>query len=94
MFDFNGSKSIYDKAQITRVIFEGSSLTVEFQEGYEENETFVPVGTDHETFTGETGIAIIKAMSAAEGIEAKTAVAEQYVAAARAPEPEPEVVEE
>ena len=83
MFDISGSKSIFNKAEIVRVIFEGSSITIEFQEGYEEDGNFVSVGTDHITLTGAEGLAAINAMSAAEGVDGKTAVAEQYVAAAR-----------
>jgi len=82
-FSIAGSRSVYDKAEIVRVIFEGSSITIEFQEGYEEDGNFVSVGTDHITLTGAEGLAAINAMSAAEGVEAKTAVAADYVMAAK-----------
>ena len=87
MFDFigMGSRSVYDKSEISRIIFEGSSVTIEFQEGYSENDAFVSVGTDHITLSGAEGLAAIEALSAAEGVEGKTEVAEQLVVAARTP---------
>jgi len=87
MFDFTsmGSRSVYDKAEITRVIFEGSTVTIEFSEGYSENDAFVSVGTDHITLSGAEGLAAIEALSLADGVEGKTSVAEQLVVTARTP---------
>ena len=87
MFNITGSRSVYDKAEISRVIFEGSNVTIEFQEGYSENDVFVPVGSDHILLTGQDAIDATDAFS---GAEDKTAVAEQLVAAARPPAVEEE----
>lgn len=47
MFEFTGSKSIFNKAEIEKVIIEGDSVTIAFREGYEENGQFIGVGSDH-----------------------------------------------
>lgn len=53
MFDLNGSKSIYNKGEVTQVIYDMGSVTICFQEGYSEDNTFIPVGLDHITLIGE-----------------------------------------
>ena len=53
MFDIEGSKSIFDKANVKRIIFEADSVTVAFDEGYDKDGEFIPVGEDHITLHGK-----------------------------------------
>lgn len=47
MISIKGTKSIYNKAEITNVIISNDSVTIGFCEGFEENGEFVSVGADH-----------------------------------------------
>ncbi len=47
MFDIKGSKSIYNKAEIERIIIEKDNVTIAFKEGYAEDDKFIGVGSDH-----------------------------------------------
>jgi len=50
MFDYRGSKSIFNKAEVEKIIIEGDNITIAYKEGYEENGKFVSVGADHVDF--------------------------------------------
>ena len=50
MFDYKGSKSIFNKAEVEKIIIEGDNITIAYKEGYEENGKFVSVGADHVDF--------------------------------------------
>ena len=47
MIDITGSKSIFNKAEVEKIIIEGNNVTIAFNEGYDDGGTFVPVGADH-----------------------------------------------
>ena len=47
MIDITGSKSIFNKAEVEKIIIEGNNVTIAFNEGYDDAGTFVPVGADH-----------------------------------------------
>lgn len=83
MFDFTGSKSIFNKAEIEKVIIEGDSVTIAFREGYEENGQFIGVGSDHVMTT----VDVFKPEYDALGL---IPAAEKIVAATRLPATEEE----
>jgi hypothetical protein len=47
MFNIIGSKSIFNKAEIKKVIIESDNVTIDFQEGYADGDAFAAVGSDH-----------------------------------------------
>lgn len=49
MVDIIGSKSIYNKGKIDKVIIDSTTVTISFFEGYEDFNTgeFISVGSDH-----------------------------------------------
>jgi len=63
MFDIKGSKLIYNKAEIERIIIEADNVTIAFREGYakagevvdgvNEPDKFIGVGSDHIILKGE-----------------------------------------
>jgi len=54
MFDLKGSKEIYNKGNIKQIIIDKDSITISFEEGYEDKDgNFVPVGSDHIILTEE-----------------------------------------
>lgn len=72
MVTITGSKSIFNKAAINRIIFEGSTATIDFSEGYQDPVTgeFVAVGADHIVLTQEQSQSLIENASTSEvGLE-------------------------
>jgi hypothetical protein len=88
-FEIAGSHSIYDQAEVKRIIIEADSVTIEFQEGFNKTTkdeadkdvtTFVPVGTDHIVLSGAAKSSFIKTLDEATD---KLKAAETPVKAAR-----------
>lgn len=51
MFDYKGSKSIFNKAELEKIVIDGDNITLSYKEGYEEDGKFIAVGADHIDFS-------------------------------------------
>lgn len=56
MFDYKGSKSIFNKAELDKIIIQGDNITIAYREGYEEEGKFISVGSDHIDFVDDNFI--------------------------------------
>jgi hypothetical protein len=76
MFEYSGSKSVFNRAKVKQIIIEQDNTTIAFEEGYEEDGVFVPVGADHIILKDQDHLDFLKEFDKAEDKfePAKTAV--------------------